>query len=382
MAAPFLAKANSVFNLALFKTLSEKNKTDNIFYSPFSISSALAMVLLGARGNTAEEMSRWLPSLSPTADDVHAKFGELLSNLNKEDAPYALSVANRLYGEQSIQFLQEFLADLEKYYRAELESVDFKNNAEEARVKINTWMEKATQGTIKDLLALGDLDNEAKLVLVNAIYFNAKWERPFASSKSFDGSFRINADTDKPVRMMRQESEFFYRHIPKDNLKVLEMAYKNRDLSMIILLPEYFEDRTTGLEKLESRLTHQNFVEWTRPDKMKHGMVDVTIPKFKLAQMYDLNNVLQEMGMSDAFTSKSDLSGMSPVKDLVLSKVVHKAFVEVNEKGTVAAAMSTDIVWYGLSEPFHFIADHPFLFFIRHNPSSSVLFAGRFCSPE
>ncbi|XP_074549276.1 leukocyte elastase inhibitor A-like [Halichoeres trimaculatus] len=402
-----LAKANSVFNLALYKTLSERNKTANIFYSPFSISSALAMVLLGARGNTAEEIARVLgfskedlesagqqsqlmqekqrrkQSGVPPADDLHAKFGRLLSELNKKDAPYALSIANRLYGEQTFLFFQEFIKEVEKNYKAALELVDFKYNKEEARVKINTWVEEKTQGNIKDLLASDDLDDRTKLVLVNAIYFNAVWESPFDRDETVDFTFRLNKNNTKKVKMMCQTEEFSHCYIPEVKLKVLEMPYKDGDLSMIILLPEDIEDDTTGLEKLEKEL--DKFEDWTRPDRMKYDRMNVKIPKFKLAETYDLNDVLQKMGMSDAFTFRSDLSGMSPVKDLVVSKVVHKAFVEVNEEGTEAAA-ATSVICRLLSAcpevPISFIADHPFLFFIRHNPSSSVLFAGRVCSPE
>ncbi|XP_034562808.1 leukocyte elastase inhibitor-like [Notolabrus celidotus] len=420
MASPStsLAKANSTFFLALFKKLSDEDKTKNIFYSPLSISSALAMVLLGARGSTAAQMSEVmgfsggdqpkesgeqsmeqeqmqmrmpLPKhlqsrgLQTAAfdDDIHAKFGRLLSELNKPDASYALSVANRLYGEKSFQFVTEFLADVKKYYSAELEAVDFRTKAEEARVNINTWVEENTQGKIKDLLIKGSLSDMTKLVLVNAIYFKGKWNKPFEKDMTVDYLFRMNKTDTKPVKMMQLKSKFSYSTIPEVNSKVLEMPYEKSDLSMIIFLPDDIEDNTTGLEKLEKELTHQNFVNWTRPDRMFKGEVEVKLPRFKMTETYSMKDILKQMGMSDVFTSSSDFSGMTPSKGLLLSKVVHKSFVDVNEEGTEAAA-STGIVMeltsINLMTPT-FIADHPFLFFIKHNATKTVLFAGRYCSP-
>ncbi|KAM4718261.1 leukocyte elastase inhibitor-like [Anableps anableps] len=198
-----------------------------------------------------------------------------------------------------------------------------------------------------------------RMVLVNALYFEGSWDEPFLRFRTNEAQFRLN--------------------------KILEMLSKRKELSMLIILPEEIEDDTTGLEKLEKLLTYKKFMQWTRPDKMKYCKVVVSLPRFKLEEKYDLNKVLSSMGMVDAFDeTKCDFSGMSGNKELVLSKVSHKAFVEVNEEGTEAGAAATvDEIYYSLSSlPAVFTADHPFLFFIRHNPTLSVLFAGRFCSPE
>ncbi|XP_068438280.1 leukocyte elastase inhibitor-like [Clinocottus analis] len=426
------SKANTTFSLALFKKLSDEDKTANVFYSPFSISSALAMVMLGVRGNTATQMSevlrfteaeqpnpedvqaiptgsmqsqmqtrmqlrsqirqtsrlpRYLAQcLKPenAEDDVHASFSQLLSELNKEDAPYALSLANRLYGEQSYKFIENFLSETKKHYKAELEPVDFKTSADEARVNINTWVEKQTQGKIKELLVQGVLDDSTLLVLVNAIYFKANWDQKFNEDSTVDAQFRINKNDTKPVKMMHQNSKLSFTAIPEINCQILEMLYEGKELSMLIFLPNEIEDDTTGLEKLEKELTYEKFVEWTRPDMMGQTKIDVKLPRFKMEEMYDLKDILISMGMVDAFdVTKSNFSGMSTANNLVLSKVVHKAFVEVNEEGTEAAAATAAVISERtIMIPATFIADHPFLFFIRHNPSMSVLFAGRYCSPE
>ncbi|XP_049421619.1 leukocyte elastase inhibitor-like isoform X1 [Epinephelus fuscoguttatus] len=414
-----LSKANTTFSLALLKKLGDDDNTKNIFFSPFSISSALAMVMLGSGGNTAAQMSEVLCfteaekpqhagaqqmqmlqqqqvqtkvplhllkclKTKDCQDDVHAGFAQLLSAVNKADAPYALSVANRLYGEQSYKFVEDFLEKTRKHYSAELESVDFISSPEAARVNINSWVLEKTQGKIKDVLAKGVVDNMTRLVLVNAIYFKGHWNKQFKVDSTRDAQFRLNKNDTKPVKMMRQKSKFPLTYIPEANCQVLEMPYKGKELSMLIFLPNVMEDSSTGLEKLEKELTYENFVKWSRPDMMDEIEVTVELPRFKMEENYDLKNVLVNMGMVDAFdVAMSDFSGMSPANDLVLSKVVHKAFVEVNEEGTEAAAATAAIMMLRCAiMPATFIADHPFLFFIRHNPSMSVLFAGRYCSPE
>ncbi|XP_061778099.1 leukocyte elastase inhibitor-like isoform X2 [Nerophis ophidion] len=409
-----LSKANTSFCLDLLRRLSDNDKTANVFFSPFSISSALAMVMLGASGNTASQMSEvlylteaksqqakaqdmqmqqqvqsslpmFLQKVLKTKghDEIHASFAELLLKLNNPKALYALSVANRLYGEQSYPFVEDFLAQTKKHYRAELESVDFIKGHEAARVNINKWVEKETQGKITDILIPGVLDNMTRLVLVNAIYFKGDWNQKFKESSTRDAQFKINKNATKPVKMMHQKSKFPLTYIPEAGCQILELPYKGKDLSMLIFLPMHMEDDSTGLEKIEKLLTYENFVEWTRAEMMDEVEVQVGLPRFKMEEKYNMKNVLLSMGMSDAFNmSNSDFSGMSPANDLFLSEVIHKAFVEVNEEGTEAAAATAAVMMLrcALRTP-EFIADHPFLFFIRHNPSMSVLFAGRYCSP-
>uniref|UniRef100_A0A4W6G0V4 Leukocyte elastase inhibitor n=1 Tax=Lates calcarifer TaxID=8187 RepID=A0A4W6G0V4_LATCA len=381
MASPApLSKANTTFCLDLFRKLSDNDNTANVFFSPFSISSALAMVMLGARGNTATQMSEvhdtWQDGCLKTQDcqDVHTSFTQLLTEFNKADALYALSVANRLYGEQSYQFIEDFLTQTRKLYNAELESVDFKTSSEAARVNINSWVEKQTQGKIRDMLPKDVLDNDSRLVLVNAMYFKGTWNKTFERIDTYDAKFRLNKSDTKPVKMMNKTADFPLASIPEANCQILEMPYKGKELSMLIFLPNEIEDDTTGLEKLEKQLTYEKFVEWTRPDMMSEVEVDVKLPQFKLEETYDLKGVLKNMGMVDfnvIFVFLSSVTGMSGTKDLILSEVIHKTHVEVNEEGTEAAAAT------GPTSS----QTTPFLFFIRHNTTMSVLFAGRFCSP-
>ncbi|KAJ8376546.1 hypothetical protein SKAU_G00071260 [Synaphobranchus kaupii] len=382
--APLIA-ANTKFSLDLFKKISESKKTDSVFYSPLSISSALAMVYMGARGNTATQMSESL-HFHKADDDIHAGFSKLLSDLNQKGAPYALSLANRLYGEKSFNFEENYIQDTKKFYEAELETVDFISNAEVARVNINSWVEKQTQEKIKNLLLEGTVDHMTRLVLVNAIYFKGNWEKKFKEADTREVEFKLNKNESKPVQMMHQTARFALTFISEVNCQILEMPYIGKELSMLILLPQKIEDDSTGLMRLERKLTYEKLIEWTQPNVMKNIETKVALPKFKMEETYNLKDILVSMGMEDAFNvSKSDFSGMSPSNGLVVSKVVHKSFVEVNEEGTEAAAatavMSRAQCLTLQPPPIFFIADHPFLFFIRHNPTQSILFYGRFCSP-
>uniref|UniRef100_A0A8C1R3F8 Leukocyte elastase inhibitor n=1 Tax=Cyprinus carpio TaxID=7962 RepID=A0A8C1R3F8_CYPCA len=380
-----LSAAHTRFSLSLFQKISEGQASANVFYSPLSISAALSMLSLGAGGNTASQILYLTETLHfPEAEgEIHAGFTKLLSEINRAGAPYALSLASRLYGEQSYTFIQKFLSDTKRLYEAELETVDFSNNADAARVNINTWVEKQTHEKIKDLLAEGDVDSLTRLVLVNAIYFKGSWERKFREEHTREQQFKINKNESKPVQMMSQKAKFPLAFIPDVNCQILELPYAGKDLSMLIMLPNTMEDNTTGLQKLESALTYENFVEWTRPDMMDLLEVEVSLPRFRMEETYDMKALLVSLGMVDAFDSqRADFSGLSPNNDLVLSKVVHKSFVEVNEEGTEAAAATGAVMMMRcLMRPERFNADHPFLFFIRHNPSKSVLFYGRVCSP-
>ncbi|MBN3313106.1 ILEU inhibitor, partial [Atractosteus spatula] len=420
-----LASAHTSFSLDLFKRLSADNRTGNVFFSPLSISSALAMVYLGAQGNTATEMAQVssdtvrlsshcvsillnekktqcrklksshitlqlttgnplkLSSCETVEDDLHVGFSKLISELNKAGAPYKLSMANRLYGEKSFNFVEQYIAETRKHYQAELEPVDFITGAEAARQNINAWVEKQTQEKIKDLLAKGTIDSMTRLVLVNAIYFKGNWEKKFNMAATREAPFHLNKNETKPVQMMYQKGKFALKFIPEVSCQILELPYLGKELSMLIMLPSAIVDDSTGLEKLERELTYGKLMEWTKPDMMDIKEVEVLLPKLKFQEAYDLKEVLKSMGMVDAFDStRSDFSGMSSSSQLFLSKVVHKSFVELNEEGTEAAAATAVVMVVDCAMIIpHFTANHPFLFFIRHNKSQHILFYGRFCSP-
>ncbi|CAI9586544.1 unnamed protein product [Staurois parvus] len=375
-----LSVANGSFAIDLFRKLNENNRKCNLFFSPLSISSALAMIHLGAKGTTAAQMSKVLQF--EKAKDVHSSFQSLISEINKPGTDYLLRTANRLYGEKSFTFLDDFLGSTQKHYHADLQAVDFSGKAEDCRKEINTWVEQKTEGKIQDLLPSGSVDSLTRLVLVNAIYFKGNWANQFDKQHTSEMPFKLNKNETKPVQMMYKKAKFPMTYVGDLFTKVIELPYVNNELSMFILLPDEIQDKTTGLEKLEKELTYSKFLEWTNPEMMDITEMELFVPKFKLEDSFDLKSVLSDMGMADAFDQcKADFSGMSGSKNLFLSEVVHKTFVEVNEEGTEAAAATAGIALMCLLPEEEFNADHPFLFFIRHNITRNILFAGRYSSP-
>ncbi|XP_065741080.1 serpin B6-like isoform X2 [Phocoena phocoena] len=372
-----LSEANGTFALTLLKHLGEDN-SQNVFISPISISSALAMVLMGAQGNTAAQMSEAL-SLSRGSGrggDIHQDFQNLLTEVNRTGTQYLLRTANRLFGEKTYDFLPSFKDACRKFYQAEMEELDFISAAEESRKHINTWVAQRTEGKIIDLLSPGSVDSVTSLVLVNAIYFKGNWENQFNKQHTKERPFKVSK---KPVQMMFKKSTFKMTYIAEISTKILVLPYVGSELNMIIVLP----DENTDLKTVEKELTYEKFVEWTRPDLLDEEEVEVSLPRFKLRESYDLEGVLRALGVTDAFESaRADFSAMSARSNLCLSRVVHKAFVEVDEQGTEAAAATAAVMMLRCARITpRFCADHPFLFFIQHSKTRGLLFCGRLSCP-
>ncbi|KAL6030829.1 hypothetical protein STEG23_022529 [Scotinomys teguina] len=372
-----LSEENGTFAINLLKMFCQDNPSGNVCYSPMSISSALAMILLGAKGDTATQMSQAL-GLNPEKD-IHGGFQDLLSNLNKPNRKYSLRTANRLFAESTCEFLPTFKESCLKFYHSELEQLSFVKAAEESRKHINTWVSKQTEGKIPELLSDGSVDSLTRLVLVNALYFKGRWHQPFHKDCTMEMPFKINQKEKRPVQMMCQEDTFNLAYVNEVQAQVLMIPYEGMELSLVVLLP----DDGVDLSKVENSLTFEKLMSWTKPDFMKSTDVEVFLPKFKLQEDYDMKAVFQQLGMVDVFQGeKADLSGMSPERNLCVSKCVHKSVVEVNEEGTEAAAATSAVIELCCaSEVPTFCADHPFLFFIRHNKTNTLLFCGRFSSP-
>ncbi|PNI63031.1 SERPINB6 isoform 7 [Pan troglodytes] len=373
-----LAEANGTFALNLLKTLGKDN-SKNVFFSPMSMSCALAMVYMGAKGNTAAQMAQILSfNKSGGGGDIHQGFQSLLTEVNKTGTQYLLRMANRLFGEKSCDFLSSFRDSCQKFYQAEMEELDFISAVEKSRKHINTWVAEKTEGKIAELLSPGSVDPLTRLVLVNAVYFRGNWDEQFDKENTEERLFKVSKNEEKPVQMMFKQSTFKKTYIGEIFTQILVLPYVGKELNMIIMLP----DETTDLRTVEKELTYEKFVEWTRLDMMDEEEVEVSLPRFKLEESYDMKSVLRNLGMTDAFElGKADFSGMSQT-DLSLSKVVHKSFVEVNEEGTEAAAATAAIMMMRCARFVpRFCADHPFLFFIQHSRTNGILFCGRFSSP-
>ncbi|KAM9075156.1 serpin B9 isoform 2-T4 [Megaptera novaeangliae] len=372
-----LSEANGAFALRLLKMLCQDDPSRNVFYSPVSISSALAMVFLGAKGDTAAQLAQVL-SLN-TEKDIHEDFRALLTELNKPGTQYLLRTANRLFGEKTCEFLSIFKEACLWFYHTELEQLSFAKAAEPSRKQINAWVSKKTEGKIPELLPGNSIDAQTRLVLINTVYFKGRWNEQFNEAYTREMPFRVNRKEQRPVQMMFQEGTFRLAHIEEVQAQVLELPYAGEELSMVILLP----DDHVALSSVEKHLTFEKFLAWTHPDCMKSTEVEVFLPRFKLEEAYDLGSVLQGLGVVDAFQQgRADFSAMSADSDLCLSRFAHKSLVEVNEEGTeAAAALAVTVVECCLESGPRFCADRPFLFFIRHNKASSILFCGRLSSP-
>ncbi|XP_054439354.1 serpin B3 [Pteronotus mesoamericanus] len=387
-----LSEANTRFAHDLFQQL-RKSEKENIFYSPLSISAALAMVYLGSRENTALEIQKALHFNEVTEDtkggattvhveksgNVHQQFQKLLTELNKPTNAYELHLANKIFADETFLFLQEYMDDVKKFYLASVENVDFRNAAEESRQIINSWAESQTKGKIKEAFPQGSIGNATVLLLVNAIYFKGQWNKKFDPELTKLDEFWVNKDTSKPVQMMKQRGVFNFTLLDDVPAKILEIPYKDKDLSMVLLLPSEID----GLQQLEEKLTAEKLVEWTSSQSMSMRHVDLHLPRFKVAGSYRLQREMKALGMVDAFSHDADLAGMTRGRGYELTDILHKSFVEVTEEGTEAAAVTGGMVGT-TSVPFHesFHCDRPFLFFIKHNKTNSVLFLGRVSSPS
>ncbi|XP_074135102.1 serpin B6-like [Sminthopsis crassicaudata] len=372
-----LFEAINTFTLNVFKEITEKDSSQNVFYSPLSLYCALAMVLEGAKGNTAAQIQQVLSLNKGT--NVHQSFQSFLKEANKSDDQYLLRIANQLFGEKTYDFITSFKEFCQKFYHSNLEELDFANASEEARKHINKWVEEKTEGKIMELLANDSVDSLTSLVLVNAIYFKGKWQIQFDKCKTTEQMFKISKEKQKPVQMMFQKSTFHMTYIGEVFMKVLVLPFVGGQMDMVILLP----DEKIDLKMLGKELTSEKLINWLNPERMKKTEVEVFLPRFKLEENLDLECILQKLGMSDAFdASKADFSGISAKNELFLSKVTHKAYVEVNEEGTEAAA-STAVRIVKRSERIipQFVVDHPFLFLIRDNLSKNILFWGKVTSP-
>jgi serpin B len=348
-----------------------------VFFSPASILTALTMAQAGAEKATFAEMQKVLHA-SPDEEKWLAGAGGLSQLLNAKGDGYELRTANRLWGLSDYTFRAEYLEGLEQKFAAPLGRLDFKKKPEPSRQAINEWVSDYTNKRIQDLFPQGAIDADTRLVLVNAIYFKADWLEPFSKNSTSNRPFTLSDTKQVDVPLMATTSDL--RYFEDANAQILSLPYKSRELSMIVVLPI----EKLGLEKVEQALTNQKLNDWIKGLATKE--VEVYLPKFKVTSEFSLNDTLSDMGMPRAFSDEAEFGRMTSEDELKISKVLHKAFVEVDEKGTEAAA-ATGIVITPTASPIEpekivFRADHPFLFFIRHNSSGAILFFGRLADPR
>lgn len=371
-----LVEGNSGFALDVYRQLSAAE--GNLFLSPHSISTALAMTFAGARGDTEKQMAQTL-RFHLDRKDLHEAFAGLESTLAKaqEGGHITLDVANGLWPQKEYPLREDYLALVKKHYGVSITPVDYRTAAEDGRRMINRWVEERTRDKIQDLIQPGFLDPMTRLVLVNAIYFKGMWESRFKVEDTRDAPFHVGPGKAVQAPMMTLREEFGYADL--DSLQILEMPYVGKGLSMVVLLPR----KVDGMRELEGDLTPARLKEWRSILRRKE--VVVFLPRFKMTSMFRLDETLAALGMRDAFSpARADFSGMDGRKGwLHIGVVLHKAFVEVNEEGTeAAAATAVGIRATAMpAPPPEFRADHPFLFLILEKETGSILFMGRVIDP-
>lgn len=378
-----LVENNNEFATDLYFRVADENAEKNLFFSPFSISSALAMTYAGAKGETEREMAEVL-NFSPQ-EDLHQSFREVIEELNAggKKGGYQLAVANRLFGIQGFEFVQDFLDLVAACYDGGLEPLDFIGDPEGSRVRINKWVEEKTNDKIKDLIPEGIIDDATRLVLVNAIYFKGDWDQQFDEEDTKTEDFTRSDGSAVEVPLMYQHTKFLY--YAGEGFQALELPYINKALSMLVFLP----NDVSGLNDLEQQLP--DLLDLTRVGNFnsQSRKVETYLPRFKTTFATSLTSTLRSMGMNVPFLQGADFSGMmgkDADEDFVISDILHKAFIEVNEEGTEAAAATAVMVSACCAmvapdpDPV-FRVDHPFLFIIRDNNTGSILFMGRIEDP-
>lgn len=376
-----LVEGNTEFAFELYKKVADGEK--NVFFSPFSISEALAMAYAGAAGDTAEGMAK---ALHVSADQalVHPAFNALdlhLMSLNEQaekdeserPAPLELSIANSIWGQQGYGFKDDFLDTLALNYGAGLQVLDFVGQPDTARDTINEWVEDETKERIKDLLPQGAINADTRMVLTNAIYFKAGWFHQFQEEVTESGDFTRADDSTVKAELMAQRDHFEFADL--GDFKAVELGYGQGEASMLVLLPEDIEafQQDFGAETLQKV-----------DEALERKYVELTLPRFEFTQTLLLSDILGDLGMAGAFSPAADFSNMSEENDLFIGDVVHKAFVAVDEEGTEAAA-ATALMMRTTSmppEPVEFRADKPFVFLIRDAETKSVLFMGAVNDPS
>lgn len=383
------ASATSQFALDLYGVL--RKGGGNVFCSPLSITTALAMTSAGARGETAEQMQRTL-HIDRLGPEAHADLGRWIDSLRESiqagegreqepaNGPKAqaagLWMANAIWIDQRERLIPDFTALVQQSYHARAQAVDFLGAADQSRRLINAWVEEQTRDKIKDLLKPSLITPDTVVVLTSAIYFKGYWAQPFSIAATRDDEFHPDGGNAVHVKMMNQTGRFPY--LEGESFQALELPYKDGSLAMLVVLPKGRE----GLKSLESSLSVEKLDSWTAG--LKPNRVSVSLPRFTSTIETELNDALSELGMPIAFRGEADFSGITGTRDFSISAVIHKAFVEVEEKGTEAAAATAVIgvrTAAVAAKPISFRADHPFLYLIRDTKTGAILFMGRLSRP-
>ena len=374
-----LVDGNNAFAFNLYQAL--KGSGGNMFFSPYSISLALAMTYAGAHDSTAQQMADTLRYVLPQ-DRLHTAFNnldELLATRGqgakgKDGKGFRLNIVNAIWGQKGYEFLAQYLDLLAENYGAGLRLMDFVNAPEPSRQIINKWVSDQTEGLIKDLIPVGAIDSLTRLVLTNAIYFNAAWANPFEKGATQPGIFHLADGSEVKAPMMHQTEHLNY--MDGDKFEAVELPYDGRELSMLIVAPD--AGKFTEVEKTMDATQVNSIIK-----ELSAKQIALSLPTFKFESEFGLKKTLSGMGMPVAFSDSADFSGMTGKRDLYISDVIHKAFIATDESGTEAAA-ATAVIMRATAmpvAPLEVKIDRPFIFVIRDIKTGTVLFMGRVMNP-
>jgi len=380
-----LVRGNTAFASDIYRQVLGGRDDENFVISPHSISAAVAMARAGARSDTAEALDEAL-RYTLEGDALHSSFAALRGETEarndvelEDDEEFVLRVVNAVWGQENYPFLEEYLDTLETYYGAGLREVDYRNDHENAREEINSWVAEQTEDKIEDLLPEGSLDSLTRLVLTNAVYLNASWSKPFPEESTESTEFEL-LDGTKEVQMMSNSAEFPYAEI--DGHQAVELPYVGEDTSMVVILP----DENVGFVEFERSLDAPRLVEFVEALETREGTI--RMPRFGFESGFALKDVLSELGAEVAFDfERADFGGIADIEqtgeNLYVYDVYHDTFIEVDEAGTEAAAATGVVIGTesAAPNPFEMVLDRPFVFFLRDRRTGTVLFLGRVVEP-
>lgn len=373
------------FDLYLKYINASGHQEKNVFFSPYSIYSALAVTYEGAKGQTSAEIQNvfHFPVVHTIRRPAFAKiYNEINKNAlssavdDSESQKCVLSTANALWAHENFPLLVEYISISEKYYGSNAVNLDFINDAEDSRSIINNWIEKRTRGKIKDIVPESAINSDTRLLVTNTIYFKGEWENKFEKDATYEDTFYIKPNQIVKTDMMHM-TNIAFNYAGTKQWQVLELPYYGGELSMLIILP-----RSNDIQSLEHSLTIDSLNRWKAMLQKKE--IKLSLPKFKIEDVYFLEKPLTEMGMPLAFTGKADLSGITEKPEFYISDVIHKAFVEVNENGTEASAATVVYLWESIDDEVVpiFTANRPFIFFILQRETGNIIFMGKLTDPS
>lgn len=367
-----IIESNNRFAFDFYKNIQSKN--ENIIFSPSSISSAFAMTYAGARNNTFNEISEVF-YFEKNLEVFNSDYYNLI-NIKSNSKNVSLNNANSIWFEKTFKLNSEYLSTNKQYYNSSSNFVDFKNNSEKSRLQINLWVEKNTNGKIKDLLSSSSIDNSTKLVLVNALYFKGDWKTKFKKENNTTGDFQVSKRSKLNTTFMNSKITSWYYE--DKYAQVIEIPYSDRNTSLMIIVPKSFR----RIKKLKKKFNYEYYQTYISNKQKKS--INLSMPKFKVLSEYNLVDNLRTMGIKDAFTGNADFSGICSNEHLFISDAIHKAIIEIDENGTEAAA-ATAVVMRKTSillESVKVTIDKPFIYILRNNESNLIYFMGQINNPK